>query len=404
MHLSFVRSVSLDKWSEDQVQKMKLGGNGKWKQWCKDHGSSENYNSDMSIPVLYSTHFAAQYRDKLTAELEGRPWSPSDTPPSLMLSQDSDSSAALRKPRAQLGAKLSLSRTNSATSTRPGTPTASNKKVENEAYFASLGSINAQRPDDLPPSQGGKYVGFGSNPSRSISDPNGWDDSAGGMAVLSKGWGFLSSTLTQAHKALNDNVVKPAQEKAADPELQSQVWSIASRFQSTVLEATKVGSSYAAEGLKVASQQAKAHGYDLGDFGSQSLEEFSKSNSKSSTDHVEYSPIDARSLRLDRDGNEIDDDDGDGHDDDDDDDDPQNLQGFSHPNDLGSQYTSLSTDAPIDHQSYSNTPDWSSIAPLTAARQKSQASSSAPHQPSNSTTKSSQGVSKPTDDDGWEDW
>ena len=33
-------------------------------------------------------------------------------------------------------------------------------KTENEAYFADLGAKNDQRPDHLPPSQGGKYGGF----------------------------------------------------------------------------------------------------------------------------------------------------------------------------------------------------------------------------------------------------
>ncbi|KNZ50616.1 uncharacterized protein VP01_432g16 [Puccinia sorghi] len=398
VHLSFVRSVSLDKWSEDQLEKMKLGGNGKWKQWCKEHGAAENYSSEMTIPELYNTHFAAQYRDKLAAEAEGRPWSPSDTPPTLVLPADTEGSMGLRKPRAQLGQKFGVSpRTSSAGSSRvgtpAGTPTIGNRKAENEAYFASLGSLNAQRPEDLPPSQGGKYVGFGSSASTSNvgggggGGGDGWEE-VPSVAVLSKGWGFLSSTLSQATRTLNEAVVKPAQETVSDPELQSQVWSLASRFQSTVLEATKVGSSYAAEGLKVASQQAKAHGYDLGGLGSQQLEEFSRqdsrsNNNNSSSSTADYSPIDGN-FHLDQDSDEHDQ-----HEHEEEAD--EHLQGFAHKHDAGSHYTSLSSNAPADENSL-NSADWSKLAPLTAARQKAQPSSSEKKK------------NKPAHDDGWDDW
>ncbi|POW04870.1 hypothetical protein PSTT_10087 [Puccinia striiformis] len=393
VHLSFVRSVSLDKWSQDQLEKMKLGGNGKWKQWCQDQGASENYSKEMSIPVLYNTHFAAQYRDKLAAEAEGREWSPSDTPPTVVVSQESgDGTMGLRKPRAQLGQKLGVSpRTSSAGSSRTGTPVPGNKKADNEAYFSSLGSINAQRSEDLHPSQGGKYVGFGS--SAGASDNNGggggdgWDDAP---AVISKGWGFLSSTLSQATRTLNEAVVKPAQETVNDPELQSQVWSLASRFQNTVLEATKVGSSYAAEGLKVASQQAKAHGYDLGGLGSQQLEDYSRQqnlNPSSSTSHLQYSPID-RDFHLEQDPDEHDQHDHDHEVDD-------HLQGYAHHHDAGSNYTSLSSKAPLSDRSTStiNDNDWSKVAPLTAARQNSQTKKS-----------STENSNKSTADDGWDEW
>ncbi|PLW04581.1 hypothetical protein PCANC_28864 [Puccinia coronata f. sp. avenae] len=385
VHLSFVRSVSLDKWSQDQLEKMKLGGNGKWKQWCKEHGGAENYSSEMTIPELYNTHFAAQYRDKLVAEAEGREWTPSDTPPTLVVPQDPEGSMGLRKPRAQLGHKLGISsRTSSAGSSRAGTPTLqANRKAENEAYFSSLGSVNAQRSEDLPPSQGGKYVGFGSSASSNNNlggGGAGWDESTPSVAVLSKGWGFLSSTLSQATKTLNEAVVKPAQETVSDPELQSQVWSLASRFQSTVLEATKVGSSYAAEGLKVASQQAKAHGYDLGGLGSQQLEHFSRQDPRPHSS-ADYSPIDGN-FHLDQDPDE--------HDQHEDDDDPtdDHLEGYAHLQDPGSHYTSLSP-----HEE--NPADWSKLAPLTAARQKSQ---------STNTPATAEKPKKPANDDGWEDW
>src|SRR5262249_39213561 len=38
------------------------------------------------------------------------------------------------------------------------------QKTANEAYFEGLGKLNESRPDHLPPSQGGRYTGFGSTP------------------------------------------------------------------------------------------------------------------------------------------------------------------------------------------------------------------------------------------------
>src|ERR1700761_3787973 len=53
--------------------------------------------------------------------------------------------------------------TGTSTPTRNG-PTL-DQKAASESFFASLGAANAQRPEDLPPSQGGRYSGFGSSPS-----------------------------------------------------------------------------------------------------------------------------------------------------------------------------------------------------------------------------------------------
>jgi ADP-ribosylation factor GTPase-activating protein 1 len=36
------------------------------------------------------------------------------------------------------------------------------QKEANERYFESKGFENMNRPDNVPPSQGGKYTGFGS--------------------------------------------------------------------------------------------------------------------------------------------------------------------------------------------------------------------------------------------------
>ncbi|KAH9817052.1 hypothetical protein DFH28DRAFT_168187 [Melampsora americana] len=377
VHLSFVRSLTLDKWSKSQVEKMKLGGNSKWKQWCLETGKLENYSNEMSIPVLYNTHFAAQYREKLTAEVEGKDWVPSDPPP-MILEPDQASSISsggpLRKPRTGLGSFTSRSNSPSPSiSNSLSASVGSNKKLENESYFASLGSRNANRSEALAPSQGGKYVGFGSN--SNSNDSNSMDssdqiwNSTSTSDVISKGWGFLSSTISQ----INENVVKPTQERVNDPTLQSQVWSIASKFQKTMIDVTKVGSGIAAEGLKVAAEQAKAHGYDLGQLGSDQLETFSKTGDELG----EYHTVD--SFDQDKKSNEEEEDESNG----------------AHE-DVGELYTALPTETQILDEPLN---DWKSMAPLTAARQNSKLSNL---NQKSTLTNSNSGKAKA--DDGWDEW
>jgi ADP-ribosylation factor GTPase-activating protein 1 len=94
---------------------------------------------------------------------------------------------------------------------------------------------NLNRPDNLPPSQGGKYTGFGNS---APMPPPEEDPLAAGMAALSKGWGFLTTVAmtglaegTKLAKAgagvVNDNVIKPAQEVVnKDPKLSALISNI----------------------------------------------------------------------------------------------------------------------------------------------------------------------------------
>lgn len=71
VHHSFVRSVTMDKWTEDQVLRMDNGGNMKALDFFKSH---PDWLSNMSIPQKYKSVFAKFYKDKLSAECEGRVW------------------------------------------------------------------------------------------------------------------------------------------------------------------------------------------------------------------------------------------------------------------------------------------------------------------------------------------
>lgn len=129
-----------------------------------------------------------------------------------------------------------------------GTPNLS-QKAANESYFASLGELNANRPENLPPSQGGRYQGFGSTPSpsqhpsyglSSASAPTLSDIQENPMAALSKGWSLFSSAVVSATKVVNESVIQPGVEKISDPTVQASMKGYLSEAQK---RATEMGSS-----------------------------------------------------------------------------------------------------------------------------------------------------------------
>mmetsp|Transcript_16938 Transcript_16938/g.52908 ORF Transcript_16938/g.52908 Transcript_16938/m.52908 type:complete len:424 (+) Transcript_16938:93-1364(+) len=69
VHLSFVRSLTMDSWSEKQVAKMREGGNAQLNEWWGKYGIGKS----ASISAKYGSPAAQLYRDRLTAKVEGRP-------------------------------------------------------------------------------------------------------------------------------------------------------------------------------------------------------------------------------------------------------------------------------------------------------------------------------------------
>jgi len=53
----------MDKWSDDQLKKMELGGNIKAREFFED---SPDYFQGMSIKEKYSSVFATQYKEKVS--------------------------------------------------------------------------------------------------------------------------------------------------------------------------------------------------------------------------------------------------------------------------------------------------------------------------------------------------
>lgn len=72
VHLSFVRSLDLDSWTEKQTTMMLNGGNGNFATFWRDH-SNAKHDSDDKYVYKYDSNVAEWYRQRLKAGVEGRP-------------------------------------------------------------------------------------------------------------------------------------------------------------------------------------------------------------------------------------------------------------------------------------------------------------------------------------------
>ncbi|KAH6580823.1 hypothetical protein BASA61_009382 [Batrachochytrium salamandrivorans] len=62
VHITFVRSVTLDSWSVDQMRRMKLGGNHNFSEFLKGHGGAAGFKDAKS---KYTSRAALQYKERL---------------------------------------------------------------------------------------------------------------------------------------------------------------------------------------------------------------------------------------------------------------------------------------------------------------------------------------------------
>lgn len=201
MHISFVRSVSMDAFKAIEIERMRLGGNERWREFYEQHESTSGGISwdDGTDSDRYTGEAGDEWKERLTCKVEGKEYVPGEKKP-----------AAPPKPvRSNTGTPLS------GTASRSDSPAQQGSKVKvDDQYFAKLGADNASRPDHLPPNQGGKYAGFGSSglmPTQSQSGLPGFDDvQKDPIAALTKGFGWFTTTVSKTAKTVNDGYIAPA--------------------------------------------------------------------------------------------------------------------------------------------------------------------------------------------------
>ncbi|XP_015461097.2 ADP-ribosylation factor GTPase-activating protein 1 isoform X2 [Astyanax mexicanus] len=72
VHLSFVRSVSMDKWKDIELEKMKAGGNEKFRLFLE---LQDDYDPNWTLQEKYNSKAAALFRDKVATLADGKEWS-----------------------------------------------------------------------------------------------------------------------------------------------------------------------------------------------------------------------------------------------------------------------------------------------------------------------------------------
>ncbi|XP_023106774.1 ADP-ribosylation factor GTPase-activating protein 1 isoform X7 [Felis catus] len=205
VHLSFVRSVTMDKWKDAELEKMRAGGNAKFREFLE---SQEDYDPCWSLQEKYNSKAAALFRDKVAALAEGREWSLESSPAQNWTPP---------QPKA-------LATTAHRASGHPQSSTGSSDKAFEDWLNGDLGSYQG--------AQENRYVGFGNT----VPPPRREDDFlSSAVSSLCSGWSsfttgaskFASAAKEGATKfgsqasqkaselghSLNENVLKPAQEK-----------------------------------------------------------------------------------------------------------------------------------------------------------------------------------------------
>ncbi|KAM8914501.1 ADP-ribosylation factor GTPase-activating protein 1 isoform 2-T2 [Spinachia spinachia] len=224
VHLSFVRSVTMDKWKDLELEKMKAGGNGAFRQFLE---LQEDYNPTWTLQEKYNSKAAALFRDKVATLAEGKEWS-------------IETSTAKNWTSPQ-------PKTNLSASHRSGGPGQSSAKPGDKAFEDWLSDdVNSyQSGGGYSGNQENRYVGFGNTvtPEKKEDDfinnamtsiYSGWSNFAVGASKFAsiakdntsklanqatlklKGYNAPPEPAAELGQTLNENVIKPTQEKVKD--------------------------------------------------------------------------------------------------------------------------------------------------------------------------------------------
>ncbi|KAI4827664.1 hypothetical protein KUCAC02_031045 [Chaenocephalus aceratus] len=217
VHLSFVRSVTMDKWKDIELEKMKVGGNGEFRKFLE---LQDDYDPTWNLQEKYNSKPAALFRDKVATIAEGKEWS-------------IETSSARNWTSPQPNAGLSSSH-------RSGGPGQSSAKPGDKAFEDWLSDdVNSyQSGGGYSGNQENRYVGFGNTvtPEKKEDDfinnamtsiYSGWSSFAVGASKIatiakdntSKLANQATLKATELGQTLNENVIKPTQEKVKDGKL-----------------------------------------------------------------------------------------------------------------------------------------------------------------------------------------
>ncbi|XP_072489410.1 ADP-ribosylation factor GTPase-activating protein 1 isoform X2 [Notamacropus eugenii] len=178
VHLSFVRSVTMDKWKDIELEKMKAGGNARFREFLE---SQEDYDPCWSMQEKYNSKAAALFRDKVATLAEGKEWS-----------LETSSAQNWTPPQP----KMALSSAHRTSGQPQNTAASSDKAFEDW--------LN----DDINSYQGGqenRYVGFGNTvPPQKKED----DFLNNAMSSLYSGWSSFTTGASKFASAAKEGATK----------------------------------------------------------------------------------------------------------------------------------------------------------------------------------------------------
>lgn len=208
VHLSFVRSVTMDKWKESELEKMKVGGNRKMKSFLE-----ERDESSLPIRTKYNTKAASLYKDKILVESQGGTWDEASSPAQKMSFQSSTMSS--QDKTGQNRSKTSHSKNDTFYSDFDDVPSGMARSNTVDGGFDSY-----QNSGNLPPSQGGRYSGFGnqveSGPPRSSSVTDFYEGSVNGLTSSWSAFSFGASKLTERMSEAGKKLSEVATQKSSE--------------------------------------------------------------------------------------------------------------------------------------------------------------------------------------------
>uniref|UniRef100_A0A8D1YAF9 ADP-ribosylation factor GTPase-activating protein 1 n=1 Tax=Sus scrofa TaxID=9823 RepID=A0A8D1YAF9_PIG len=178
VHLSFVRSVTMDKWKDAELEKMKAGGNAKFQEFLE---SQEDYDPGWSLQEKYNSKAAALFRDKVATVAEGGEWSLESSP-----------ARNWTPPRPKMLPTCAHGATG-----RPQNSTASSDKAFEDWLNDDLGSYQGA-PEN-------RYVGFGNTvPPQKKED----DFLNSAMSSLYSGWSSFTTGASRFASAAKEGATK----------------------------------------------------------------------------------------------------------------------------------------------------------------------------------------------------
>nr|XP_025948649.1 ADP-ribosylation factor GTPase-activating protein 1 isoform X7 [Dromaius novaehollandiae] len=179
VHLSFVRSVTMDKWKDIELEKMKAGGNSKFREFLE---SQDDYDPCWSMQEKYNSKAAALFRDQVATVAEGKEWSLETSP---------------AKNWTPPQPKMSLSSAHRSSAGQSQNATASSDKAFEDW-------LN----DDVNSYQGGqenRYVGFGNT----VTPPKKEDDFLNNaMSSLYSGWSSFTTGASKIASAAKEGATR----------------------------------------------------------------------------------------------------------------------------------------------------------------------------------------------------